>query len=178
MTSEEMINIFSDFRPNATFVAIEEYQNVYGEISNFGLTFHIDYLNALKKSKDIVVNYKADDFLNKEAKRQILSSLSNRIDAFEYPLEERDGPYIYFKDAEGRFIKGIKAHEETGDLYMFGFVISKRIIKPYEYRPSNRSALTITKDRIESLTPISKFRQFKLIPRSYKQIKIEKLVIK
>jgi hypothetical protein len=178
MTVEELVNVFAKLRPNATFVSIKEYTNNYNEISNFGIVFHIDYKEVLKRSQKIVSSYRSEDILYKEAKRLVLSSLNGRIDSYKNPLEERDAPYVYFKDAYGKYIKGIKAHQETGDLYMFGLLVSKEILVPANYKQTNSSSLTLAKEKIERITPVSKFRQFKLIPRSYKEITIENITIK
>jgi len=179
MNTEKLTDVFARLRPNATFVSIKEYTNNWAEVSNFGIIFHIDYAAALKRSYEIVSSYRAEDILYKEAKRLVLSSISDRIELFKKsPLEERDAPYIYFKDVNNNYIKGIKAHRDTGDLYMFGFLVSKEVLVPAEYKDTNSSRLTLARDRIENITPVSKYRQFKLIPKSYKEIGIENLVIK
>lgn len=177
MTINELVATFGKLRPNATFVSVKEYKNNYDEVSDFGIVFHVDYQKALKRSYDIVAALQTTDLLQKEARRIILSSLIERIEC-KIPIEERDDPYVHFKDGYGNFIKGIKAHKETHDLYMFGFIVSKKVIIPTSYKPVNSSKLTVVKDRMENLTPISKFRQFKLIPKSYREIKIESLIIK
>lgn len=177
MKLKKLVDIFGELRPNATLLSVKEYTNNWNEISNFGIVFHIDYEEALRRSHKKVSTYVATDILHKEAKRLVLSSLTSRLDAFRVPLEERDHPYVHFKDANGAYIKGIKAHQETGDLYLFGLLVSKKILVPAKYKPTNSSQLTLAKDRIENGTPVSKFRQFKLIPKSYKEIKVESLII-
>lgn len=176
-SAEHMVSTFAGLRPGATFVGVNEYTNLYNELSTFGIVFHIDYKKSLKNSLDIVYKFKPNDLLHKEAKRLLIASLIGRIDAFSRPLEKRDSPYVYFKDANKTYIKGIKMHEETEDLYMFGFVVSKKILAPTKYIKINSEPLTLAKNRIENLTPVSKFRQFRLIPKSYKEIKIENLII-
>lgn len=177
MNLEQMVDTFAKLRPSATFVSVKEYLNSYHELSDFGIVFHIDYEAALKRSYEIVSGFKAEDILTREAKRLVLSSLTGRIDAYKTPLEERDNPYVYFKDIDGNYIKGIKAHEDTNDLFMFGFVVSKKILVPAEYKHTNSAPLTIAREKIESLTPVSKFRQFRLIPKSYRTITVENLQI-
>lgn len=177
MTTDEMVDAFSKLRPIATFLSIKEYHNKYNEISNFGIVFHIDYKAALKRSHKLAARYNANNMIQKEAKRLVLSSLEERIGAFSTPLETRDFPYVYFKDATNQYIKGVKAHADTNDLYMFGFVVSKNVLKAGQYKDVNSSSLTIAKNDILKTTPVSKFRQFKLIPRSYKEIKVENLCV-
>src|SRR5271169_4323581 len=99
MDVKELTGVFARLRPNATFVSIKEYMNNWQEVSNFGIIFHIDYAAALKRSYDIVSSYRSEDILYKEAKRLVLSSLSDRMELFKKsPLEERDAPYVYYKD--------------------------------------------------------------------------------
>ncbi len=178
MKIEGLVDVFAGLRPNATLLSVKQYTNNWNEISSFGIVFHIDYEEALKRSYKKISTYIATDILHKEAKRLVLSSLTDRMDAFRIPLEQRDHPYVYFKDANGQYIKGIKAHQETGNLYLYGLLVSKKILVPAKYDPTNSSQLTLAKNRIESGTPVSKFRLFKLMPKSYKEIKVENLTIK
>lgn len=179
MNTESLKHLFAKLRPNATFASIKEYRNNYNEVSNFGIVFHIDYLTSLKRSFDIVSKYDAADSLHKDAKRLVLASMSKRIEFLDKnKLEENDFPYVYFKDATGALIKGIKAHQDTNNLYMFGTLVSKEVITPGFYPTVHSSPLTLAKNRIEKLTPISRFRQFKLQPKSYKEIKIENLFLR
>jgi hypothetical protein len=177
MNKEQLIDTFSKLRPGATFVSVREYRNTHNELSNFGLVFHIDYSAALKRSRNIVANYTVQDELHREAKSILLSSLDRRI-AIEEPIENRDEPYTHFRDANGEWIKGIKAHEELDSLYLFGFLVHKRVLVAGEYKEVNSSPLTLAKREIEKSTPVSRFRQFKLLPKMYREIGIEKLVIK
>jgi hypothetical protein len=177
MTLDNMVNAFSKLRPSATFLSVKEYHNKHDEISNFGVVFHIDYKAALKRSYKVAANYQATDMIQREAKRLVLSSLEDRIAAFDTPLEERDSPYVYFKDATNQYIKGIKAHVDTNDLFMFGLLVSKNVLKAGNYKHINSSRLTIAKNNILKTTPVSKFRQFRLLPKSYKEIKVENLCV-
>jgi hypothetical protein len=177
LNKQELINTFAKLQPGSTFVSVREYKNNYNELSNFGLVFHIDYTAALKRSRNIIANYNAQDVLHREAKTQLLSSLDNRL-ANIIPIEDRDEPYTHFRDADGNVIKGIKAHEGLDRLYLFGFLVHKRVLVAGEYKDVNSGNLTLAKREIEKSTPIYRFRQFTLLPKSYREIAIEKLVIK
>lgn len=177
MNKQQLINTFAKLRPGSTFVSVREYRNNHNELSNFGLVFHIDYNAAMKRSRNIIAAYKTHDELHQTAKEQLLTSLDRRI-ATQTPIEKNDFPYTHFRDADGNWIKGIKAHEELGRLYMFGFLVSKRVLEAGTYKDVNSSPLTLAKRAIEKQTQLSRFRQFKLLPKMYREIGIEKLVIR
>ena len=35
--------VLNQIRPGATFMSVKQYTNNYGEISNYGIVFHINY---------------------------------------------------------------------------------------------------------------------------------------
>ena len=179
MTKDQLIHTFSQFRPNAMFVSIKEYSNKHGEIANHSIAFHIDYLSVLKKSQQIVLKTKTFGTIKERAKEEILLSLRERIDVYtKTPLEKQDDPYFHFQDTKGKFIKGIKQHKENGSLYMFGLLLNKQVLIPGDYKEVNSSELTIEKRNLLSITPVSKFRQYFLFPKQFKEIKIENMVLK
>jgi hypothetical protein len=132
-------------------------------------------LNALLSSKTIVENYKPRTKVLKEAKVLLLNSYANRIENYS---EDNDPTYNYFYDGEGNIIKGIKQHQLTEELYLFGTLINKKIIQVGLPRKEVKSAaITLAKREIEQLTPLSRFRQFILNSERYESIKIEGRVI-
>jgi hypothetical protein len=177
LNQNQLIQLFSSFRPDATFLSIQEYTNLHDETSNFSISFHISYLNCMKTSFDIISKHKPINQIQKIAKEEVLSSLKSRIEN-KTPIEERDDPYIHYKDMNGNIIKGIKSHKTTNQLYLFGLLTHKRIIKQGIYKNVNSSQLTIEKRAIEKLAPISRFRQFILFPKSYKCINVENIILK
>lgn len=176
MNIEQLKTTFGTLRRDSTFLSIKEYIATSGEVADFAIAFHVDYRGALKRSHQIISDYKPEDEIQTAARTAILASMSKRLTEKE-SLDEIDATYVYFNDAHGQQIKGIKAHRETNDLYLFGFVRSKSILTPGTYKDVKSSPLTIAKRKIENLTPISKFRQFKLSPGSFKEIRVERLIL-
>ena len=58
--------------------------------------------------------------------------------------------------------KGIKFHNETGDLYISGFANNKTVLVEGEYKKVNSSALTIAKNELRKLLSTGKFTQYKV----------------
>ena len=63
-------------------------------------------------------------------------------------------------DTYTHICKGVKVHNETGVLYVYGNRVNKVIRKEGVYKSKNSSALTIAKDEIRKLLKTNKFRMF------------------
>ncbi len=173
MNTLQMINLFSQINPTSTFVGIREYENAFGEVSNFNIILNFSYKNSLLKSKSIIENYKPKMALEYQAKQEMLDSFNKSLNLLNLP----EKTYIKFTDSNNNIIDGIKAHRETFDLYMFGLKLHKKIIKPGQYKDVNSAHLTIIKNKLRSLTPLSKFRLFKLTNNNFKSIKLGRFTI-
>ncbi len=77
--------------------------------------------------------------------------------AFEKPNENRSKGQT---DAFTTIFSGIKAHNETGQLYIYGYRVSKTVKQEGTYKTVKSSTLTIAKNELRKLLKTGKFKQF------------------
>lgn len=178
MNREEFIEALSNLRPASTFLTLKGYRNGAGEVSDFSIAFHIDYRQALRKSIEIVDEMKLTTPLEKLARDELIESFNKSLVKMEdTPLEEMEDGYTRFFDEEGNHIKGVKLHNATDTLHLYGLVVHKRVRVPGVYPVVNSRKLTIAKDKLRYLTPVGKFRQFRITPYQVDKISVENLTL-
>jgi hypothetical protein len=173
----ELVDIFSSLRPSSTFLSVREYNNNSNELANFLISFHINYNTALQNSLVMAENYEATTKLEQQAKNEVVASIRKSIDNYKTPIEEKEDGYERFLDFDNNYVKGIKLHIETQTLHIYGFVVSKEVIRPGTYKVVNSSVLTKAKDVIRKDLPISKFRQFALRENNFTSIRVNRINI-
>ena len=177
-TQNNIVSELSKLRPGSTFLTLKGYRNEHSEVSDYSIVFNISYKNALLKSilslKDLV----PENDLAAKAKQELIDGYQNSLDKLENtPFEELDNNYVHFKDENGNYIKGVKYHTESDTVHLYGFVVHKKILVPGNYPEKNKRPLTIAKDKLRKLCPVSKFRQFKLLPDQLDFISVNKLTL-
>jgi hypothetical protein len=176
MNKKEFVAQLSKLRPNATFLTLLGYRNAHSEVADYSIAFHISYENALQKSIDILKEYNAKDIIEKQAKKELIDGYERSLIKFQtIPMEEIDDSYTRFFDGD-RYIKGVKMLTKTGELHLYGLVVHKKVTMPGMYDGDDkRKELTKVKDRLRRLCPVSRFRQFKILPDQLNSISVEKL---
>ena len=176
MNKEEFVEELSQLRPGSTFLTLRGYRNAAEELSDFSVAFHIDYRHAVERSLEIIKGLKLKTPLEKLARDELVESFGTTlIKMEETPLEDLDDGYTRFFDEEGNHIKGVKMHNATGTLHLYGMVVHKRVREPGIYPVVKSKALTIAKDKLRYLTPVSKFRQFRITPYQVESISVENI---
>lgn len=148
--------------PNGvTFVGISNYTNKFGEVSNQTINVGASYENAKEADIETLRGLDVTD-----SKYQFNSSVImlekakvELIEAFIKPNENRSNGQ---KDAYTHIAKGIKVHNVTGLLYLYGYRIKKTVITEGVYPKVNSKELTIAKDELRKLLKTSKFVNFSL----------------
>ena len=134
-----------------------------GETSKYQINFGIDYHNAVEADKLALESYEPKDELEKEAKTQMLQSMTETL------TEGVSSSYTQ-KETFDNIGKGIRQHRETGELYIYGFVQSKEQVAPptKEKKPVNSRPLTLAKKSIEKACEFkrNRFGQFILTPQN------------
>lgn len=186
MFRQNCISELSKIRKNATFLTIHRYINEYSEVSDFSITFHVNYKNALNRSKEILTNYRPDfkdcdhgkftfnDLL--QAKEELLNSFDMSLTGYN-PLYTCHGVYEQIIGADGKPIPGIKLHSAQGYLHLEGFRTHKKILIPGIYPADSRFPLTKAKDYLRSKVPIGSWGQFKLSPGRFERFVVEKRTV-
>jgi hypothetical protein len=154
-----------------SFVSIKGYTNSYGEVSNNLVNVGASLTNA--KAKDIetlqslnVTELGGDTILLEKARVELINS-------FIAPNENRSNGQI---DAYTIVAKGIKVHNETGEIYVFGLRTSKTIIEQGVYPIVNSRPLTIAKNTLKKDLKSSKFTQYKISATSVIKANGEELI--
>lgn len=176
MDQNAFVSELAKLRPSSTFLTLKGYRNEKSEVADHNIVFHISYENALKRSLLALESVVPADDTEAVAKRELIEGYQKSLEKLATsPLEERDDGYTRFVDDNGEYIKGMKLHTETGVLHLYGLLNAKRVIIPGQYKPTNKRALTIAKDKLRKLCPVDRFRQYKLTADRVESISVENL---
>ena len=175
MDKSQIIETFASLRPNSMFLVLEGYRNQKGELANHCMAFHISWHNALLKSLEQAQAYEPRNALEEQAKTEVLASLNNQIYNLETtPLSDKVDGFIRFHDEAGKPIQGIRVHESTLNIHVFGLAVWKKVIEPGIYKPVNSKPITLAKKAITRGLPISRFRTFVVGPDRFDRIAVDK----
>jgi hypothetical protein len=142
-----------------SFVGIRDYESSKEEISNQTILVGADYSKAKSLDIETARNFDINSYespysetVRAEAKVKILESLTNPRTA------NSEGQ----KEAYEHVGKGLKIHKEKGELYVYGFLVAKTVIKPGVYKATNSKELTLAKKEMIKKMDLrtSKYRQF------------------
>jgi ribosomal protein L9 len=177
MTNLELVSELASLRPSSTFLALKGYRNSYGEVADYNISFHISYTKLLERSLDVLANRKPTTSIERRAKSELTKSFNDSLErAVATPIEEREDGYTHFVDLDtGNYIKGVKLHDASNTLHIYGLVNSKQIIEQGKYPKVNKRQLTIAKDKLRKLCPVSRFRQFVISPEKVERISVQGL---
>lgn len=167
-----MIQILSNIRPDSTFLSLKKYRNANNEVADYQIIFHASYENAIKRSISFLEGYQVDGDIENQAKSELLASFHATLSKGE---DEVAGVYERVFGDNGKPIKGVKVHKENGTAYIFGMLHNKFVYQAGIYKPVNKANLTMAKDRLRKMVPVSRFRQFIVKPGSCEEIKVENL---
>lgn len=166
-----LTNALSKSPTGVSFVSIKGYTNSYGEVSNNVVNVGASLTNA--KAKDIetlqsldVTALGGDSILLEKARVELINS-------FIKPNENRSQGQI---DAYTIVAKGIKVHNTTGEIYIFGLRNSKSVVAEGVYPIVNSRPLTIAKNQLKKDLKSNKFTQFKLSATSVIKANGEELI--
>ena len=176
MNQEQFIAELAKLRPSSTFLTLKGYRSENGEVADFNIVFHMSYKNALLRSVAILESIIPNDAFEAQAKKECLESFMNSLNKIKTtPLDEIEDSYRRFASYDGKYIKGVKLHEETNTLHLYGLVVHKRIIMPGINKKVQHRALTIAKNNLRRLCPINNFRQFRINPNQVDSISVENI---
>lgn len=177
---------FANLRSNAMFLAIHGYKNNFQELSDFSVLFHVDYKAAIRKSVQIISAYrpKPSDWKDRVYTRQdLLLAKEELLDSYRHSLTDYNpyytchGVYALISGPDGKVIPGIKLHIKDNVLHLHGYRVHKRIHVAGIYPDRNSLAITIAKNFLRGLTPVSAWRQWRLSPGKFQTITVGKLSI-
>lgn len=142
-----------------SFVSIRNYTNKYGETSNNLINIGASYEKAKQKDILFLENLNPNNYEFKSPLSLIEEARKELIAAFLKPNENRSNGQ---KDNYTTIFSGVKVHNETGVLYVYGYRENKTITQNGNYPIVNSKPLTIAKDELRKLLRTGKFTQYAL----------------
>lgn len=173
MDHNQFISELSKIRSSSTFLSLKGYKNNYGEIADYSIIFHMSYKNALERSILALETYIPESELEAKARQELLDGYNNSIQKIDSAPEEISENYSSFKDDNGNLIKGVKLHNSSNTLHLYGLIVHKKVIVAGNYPEKNKRPLTLAKEKLKNLCPVNKFRQFKILPNNVERISVE-----
>ena len=67
---------------------------------------------------------------------------------------------------------GIKRHKESGDVYLNGFSIGKKVLQAGVYKDVKSSDKTLAKNKLRKIGKLGRFRQFIIKPDNVKRVHV------
>jgi hypothetical protein len=155
----------------ATFASFLYRSKSDGSLSRFTVILGAKYSNLLEKSKIalwIEMQTMEKDLL--PAAQAVMESLDKSIEAHANGKQNEN----YTKAGMYKSIgNGVNINLNDNSLQIFGLIHSKVVIDPGTPRkPVNSAPLTIAKNKVRSLLPISKFREFAFDAGNIETVKV------
>lgn len=174
MDNKMFLAELAKLRPASTFLTLHSYRNEASEVADYSIAFHMSYKSALERSIERLQALSPTKELEKLAREELIASFHKSLLRMEEtPLEEIEDAYTHFLGDDGKPIKGVKMHTATQALHLYGLVVFKRILMPGSYKKVNHKPLTLAKDKLRYLTPVGKFRQFRILPNQVDSIRVQ-----
>lgn len=142
-----------------TFVAIKNYTNEQGEISNYVINLGASFTNAKQADIETLKSRESIASLGIDFGSVALYSEEARMALLNANLKPSKASKAQ-TDAYTTICPNVRMHNETGRLYVYGFRVSKTVIKAVEYPEVDSAPLTIAKNKIRKELKVPKFRQY------------------
>jgi len=142
-----------------SFFSIKKYANRHGEVSNQLINIGVNYQNQVEKDIDFLRNLDITKHQWKSSSVEIEKARVELIESFLRPSKSRsDGQ----KNAYTIITDGIKVHNETGKLYIYGYRVSKTVLEEGSYPIVNHSVSTLAKNELRKHLKTNNFVNFAL----------------
>ena len=141
------------------FFSIKNYTNKFNEVSDNLVNIGINYEKSKMQDVEFLENINLTEHEFKSTQNDIVDAKRELIASFLKPDENRSNGQI---DAYTHIGKGIKVHNETGLLYIYGYRVTKKVIKEGVYPIVKSKALTIAKNELRKLLKTGKFTQYSI----------------
>lgn len=179
MTTDILMELMNEIKDKlstikgVSFVSVD-YVNQDGDHELIIFNIGVDYQKA--KQKDLEMLYTLDvwsltapipNTLLEDARLSLIDNLEKPNKAIQEGL----------KNAFTSLGNGFKIHNETGELYVYGMLISKYIKSEGAYREDTRKPLTVAKDYLRGMMKHTQYRQFKINNAKSFTVKGNKIII-
>ena len=151
------------------FVGFDYTAKGTGEVARHTVIIGADYKTLVQKSiEELTRMLPTLDGIRLEAASELINSFSKTFLALDtgtyHPANARAGTYT-------NLCPGLRLLD-NGNLEITGLAHAKKVITPGVYKTVNSRPLTIAKDELRDLLPISKFRSFSVTPDNLHAVRI------
>lgn len=140
-----------------SFFSIKSYTNKEGEVADHVFNVGASYANAKAKDIETLENLDVTAHDWKSPMELIIKARTALIESLKKPNETISEAQ---KDAYTVIVPGVKVHNESGLLYIYGMRTNKNVLVPGNYKTVNSRPDTIAKNELKKLLKTDKFRQF------------------
>jgi hypothetical protein len=168
--------VFNRIRPGATFMSVMGYENNWGEVSNFGLVFHVNYINAVRRAVETWATYYPATEAERVVRSNLLASYFSTLRGHN-PDARSAHAYDQIVDGADRLIKGVKWYRRGAECHLWGFRVHKVVLTPGEYESEPWGSYKAARRRLIGMTSLNNFRQFKLVEGRFRQIGVANLTL-
>lgn len=149
-----------------------------GELARHVILIGFSYHNAVQKSRDELANMIAMNTfkgIQLEAAKEVLASLEKTLAA--HAQGEQNDDYtkkdVYDTVAlDGVEVSGIRYNKNDGSFKLFGLSVSKTVLENGVFKDVKSKPLTIAKNEIRRLLPVSKFREYAIEEKALAAAKV------
>jgi hypothetical protein len=154
---KELINHLKSIT-GVSFVSVT-YVNQQNEKHQTVFNVGVDYQNAKEKDIEYLSNLDVTT-LSSDLDIELLEiARVELLNSFINPSKTRSEG---INSAYTHIGKGLKIHNESGTLFVYGMKISKRVIQEGDKKEDTRRPLTVAKDEIRRLLKSTQYRQFEI----------------
>ena len=152
-------NAVSSSITGVSFFSVKNYENSFGEVSNQLINVGINYEKSKVSDIETLENIDLTAHNFKSSLADLKLARLELINAFLKPNENRSNGQ---KDAYTTIFPGVKVHNETGKLYVYGYRVNKTVLIEGKYPTVNSKPLTIAKNELRKLLKTDKFVNFSI----------------
>jgi len=161
---KEIVGLFESFK--TSFVGLRGYTNDKGEVADVVINVGIKHNTTLKGDLEKrLPKIKASQYLlfaEKYGDNVALQAFAEKQLSMEKSLAGTNVHANGQIDAYLHVGNGIKIHIETGDIFIYGYVVSKKVLVKGVYPVVKSRPLTLCKKDIDKGLKAGKYRQYKI----------------
>lgn len=126
-----------------------------GELAEYLIALGVSLEKAYRRDERILRLIRTANPLEKQAKQELLDSWRDSI-----KLGIGNNPRYTCQGVYNHLFPGCKYHAENKDVFIYGFLIRKKVLEPGVYKIVRSKPLTIVKNAFRKRMKTNRFRQF------------------
>jgi hypothetical protein len=148
-----------------------QYENANHEQQKVLVNIGVSYESVKTKDIHTLETLNLVELINDKFDLSILTIARDELlESIKTPNENKSKGQI---DAYTHINHGLKFHNETGEIYIFGMLVNKTVTKEGVYKEVKSSEKTLAKNYIRKLLKTTQYRQYKVDMTSVAKLKGE-----